>query len=111
MNRAEHAIEPPPVEIAPDNALGAASRRGGSVLAIGAEDVEGWREGRPASRSSAAAGLGWDVRLDQSPPGIGDVAGASGAFSSRFNDTQPPDVPLPRHAILWPISTRICRPA
>ena len=67
----------PLVEVAPDGALGREVVGQVPPLAAGAEDVEDGVEDVPhvGLAGPSAAGLGRDVRLDQGPLGVGDVAG------------------------------------
>src|SRR5512135_3504375 len=73
----EGPVVPPLVEIAPDGALGGQVAGQVAPLAAGAEDVEDGVEDvpHPGLARPPAAGLGREVRLDQVPLGIGDVAG------------------------------------
>src|SRR4051794_3817765 len=77
MDRVEGAVGPPPVEVPPDGALGGQVAGQVAPLAAGAEDVEGGVQDVPqvGFARPPAAGLGWEVRLDRAPLGIGEVAG------------------------------------
>src|SRR3982751_4703810 len=73
----EGAVGPPPVEVAPDGALGGQVAGQVAPLAAGAEDVEDGVQDIPhlGLAGPPAAGLGREMRHDQVPLGIGDVAG------------------------------------
>ena len=77
MNLVEGSILPPLVEVAPDGALGWQVSGQVPPLAPGAEDLEDGVDDVPhVGLAGPSAGANRrDVRLDQGPLGIGDVAG------------------------------------
>ncbi len=77
MDRVEGAVGPPLVVIAPDGALGGQVAGEVPPLASGPEDIEDGVEdvAHVGLAGPPAAWLGREVRLDQGPLGIGDVAG------------------------------------
>ena len=77
MDPVQSAVPTPLVEVAPDGALGREVERQVSPLAAGAENVEDGVEDIPHVRlAGPSAGVDRrDVRLDQSPLCVGDVAG------------------------------------
>ena len=70
-------VMPPLVEVPPDRALGREVVGEIAPLAAGAEEVEDGIDDIPqvGRAGPTAAGFGRDVRLDQSPLGVGQVAG------------------------------------
>src|SRR5512135_1376733 len=77
MDPVQSAVPTPLVEVAPDGALGREVKRQIPPLAAGAEDVEDGVEDIPhVGLAGPSAGVERrDVRLDQGPLCVGDVAG------------------------------------
>ena len=76
MDGVEGAVVPPLVEVAPDGALGREVLGQVAPLAAGAQDVEdGIDDVAQVGLAGPPAGVDGDVRLDQGPLRVGDVAG------------------------------------
>ena len=72
----EGAVVPPLVEVAPDGALGREVLGEVAPLAAGPQDVEdGIDDVAQVGLAGPPAGVDGDVRLDQGPLRVGDVAG------------------------------------
>src|SRR5512135_3090741 len=91
MNLVEGAVGPPLVEIPPDGALGREVHGEVSPLTAGAEDVkDGVEDVSHVGLAGSSAGIDGDVRLDQGPLIVGDVAGVV----VRSHPTSTPLAPL-----------------
>ena len=79
MDPVQGAVPTPLVEVAPDGALGREVARQVSPLAAGAENVEDGIKDIPHVRlAGPSAGVDRrDVRLEQSPLRVGDIAGVT----------------------------------
>ena len=79
----QRPVATPPVEVAPDGALGREVDGQVTLMASGAEDIQDGVEDVLHIRLAGppAAGFGRDVGLDQGPLGVGEVAAGNCVFS------------------------------
>jgi hypothetical protein len=76
VDRVQRAVVPPLIEVSPDGALGREILGEVAPLAAGAKDVEdGVNDVPRVSLAGSASGVNRDMRLDQAPLLVGDVAG------------------------------------
>ena len=90
MDGVEGAVVPPLVEVAPDGALGREVLGQVTPLAAGAQDVEdGIDDVAQVGLAGPAAGVDGQVRLDQGPLRVGDVAGVGLRSHTSFYASTP----------------------